>query len=358
MATFFKHKTSKEQLSEASELSKLALRKDELEEELRQVKAKLAKLADDKNNLEGVVKNFGSFGAGILATQKAIAELNTVLVEERDKLTSENSEGKEAKEIAQMEEKLSNLLDAVVGTKTIITDLDNNVNKINRFVTTVSEIARQTNLLSLNAAIEAAKSGAAGKGFAVVADEIRKLSERSSASAKEISEIVGAIVGLSESALSNIKLADVCAVESKDLTIKIHTDYQNLSQIAGSTGNTIWKVAKRNFFELVKIDHMVFKFEIYKVIFGISTKQVDDFASHTACRLGKWYYEGEGKKNFSHLPGYKAIEKPHAEVHTYGRKALSAFFGGNIAGCLEMLGQMESFSNNVMDALANLERQS
>jgi hypothetical protein len=358
MAIFFKHKASKEQLARESELSKLELRRNELEEELRQVYANLAKLADDKSNIEGVVKNFGSFGAGILATQKAIAELNNVLVEERDKLTSENSEGMDAKKIEQMEEKLSNLLDSVVGTKTIITDLDNNVNKINMFVKTVSEIARQTNLLSLNAAIEAAKSGAAGRGFAVVAEEIRKLSERSSASAKEISGIVGAIVGLSNSALSNIKLADVCAVESKDLTIKIHTDYQNLSQIAGGAGNTIWKVAKRNFFELVKIDHMVFKFEIYKVIFGISSKTVEDFASHTACRLGKWYYEGEGKKNFSHLPGYRAVEKPHSEVHNFGRKALSFFFSGDMAGCLELLGQMESASNNVMEALANLERQS
>jgi hypothetical protein len=78
---------------------------------------------------------------------------------------------------------------------------------------------------------------------------------------------------------------------------------------------------------------------------------------HSECRLGKWYFQGDGSQLYSKLTSFKAIDAPHKQVHDFGREALAAGSAGQTAKVLQLLANMESASMDVVGAIDKLSEE-
>jgi hypothetical protein len=303
---------------------------------------------------EKIYHNMQNFGESFVALQQSQVAAATSLREEKlHAVEAANVSVKNREAVMHIAGSLEALSGDTLQTSKNVQGLTERAAQIGSIVQLIKEIADQTNLLALNAAIEAARAGEQGRGFAVVADEVRKLAERTAKATSEISVIVSAIQNETNTAKTQM---EAWAEKSRSFSADVGNVVENMKHLLNlshTMEGTISAAALRSFVEVAKIDHILYKFEIYKVFMGISDRKPDSFSSHTACRLGKWYFDGEGKDCFSKLDGYAALDKPHQSFHLNGRDAVSAYYKGQSLQGLELVAQMESAS---MTVLASLER--
>ena len=304
---------------------------------------------------DGLLKQLYQYGDSAKALQTTLASLAQAMKNEVKEVVSASAETANSQQAVQrLTEHISQLTERAQKSAGAIDQLHERTSKINSIVQLIKEIADQTNLLALNAAIEAARAGEAGRGFAVVADEVRKLAERTTSATSEISQLVGHV----QAEASNLRhQSEVNPAEMDSIRSDSDSAFQNIEHLlknAKHMTGTIAGSALRSFIETAKTDHLIFKMEVYRVFFGTSNKQDTDFASHHACRLGKWYFEGDGKECFSKLPGYAEVDPDHKRVHEHGQAAVRAFRAGDVSAGITEIAAMEQCSMGVIQHLETM----
>ena len=285
-------------------------------------------------------------------------EYNLSLLEEVDNSDNKNKEftHKINDELSDLSNISNSLMEHIGQTFEQVGTLNTNVESISDVINLIKDISDQTNLLALNAAIEAARAGEHGRGFAVVADEVRKLAERTQ---KATSEVEISVMGLKQNAQevhghsqSMEELSQLSITKMEQFSREMTTLSDNADVIEQQTSD----ITNSIFIILSKLDHLAFKSNGYRTVF---TQKIDNkFVSDTECRLGKWYIQGKGKENFSKCPSFSKLTSPHKSVHDNIKKAVACVKAGTCTqeskNIMTYFEDAEKASNEVTDILSSL----
>lgn len=351
----------------------------------------------------------------VAATSEEMSASIMTIAEHVSENTNSANKSVEVSEIGaeELKDAVASIEDAFSLTseaKVKVEDVTQQATKINEMVGIIESVANQTNLLALNASIEAARAGEAGRGFAVVADEIKKLAESTKESVKLIQDVVNdlnssihdsvdaieqATVSF-KSGVSNINKASTSVERSKDeigLILKgltavsgqiesqtastqevtaniqdINEKTKELYSQTNQTGHAFSDIANEvdsvrqklladddtisetNLIDMAITDHLRWRWRIYNMIIGYETIHEHEVGDHHQCRLGKWI-EGSASKNPAFANSLRKLEKPHSDIHSLAKRAVTTYNSGDTNGAKATLDEIDRVSGIIIEEL-------